>query len=79
GGGVLALGRLASPACVDQNQDGRSGADDVQQVAGRWNTHLLTPGWDASLDLNYDGQIDLLDVTLAASAWDQACTVNQIW
>lgn len=46
---------------------------DIQSAAGHWNLTSADPGWDARMDLDRDGDIDTLDLALAATAWGSPC------
>ena len=54
----------------DCNCTGSVNIVDVQEIAGRWNTTPLDPGYHPRFDLNGDGQITVLDLIISAQAWN---------
>lgn len=57
---------VAPPAGVD--------AADVQAVAGNWRRRAGDLGWDPRLDLDGDGDVDILDILRVAARWGQTCS-----
>lgn len=46
---------------------------DIQAIAAQWLRTSGGPGWDARMDLDDDGSIDIADILLTAAAWGSAC------
>ena len=67
--------QLAVPCQLvgDVDGDGDVQADDVQQFVAKWHTTAGDPAYDAALDINSDGLIDLYDLMRAAANWGTTC------
>jgi hypothetical protein len=46
---------------------------DVMQVARRWGARLGDPSYDPRFDLDQDGDIDIVDLSIVAAAWGRTC------
>lgn len=42
-------------------------------VASRWNSHVGDARYDARCDLDSDGDIDIVDLMMVATHWNQDC------
>lgn len=65
-----------APACqlpYDFNGDRRVDVSDVMQVAFRWNARVGDGRYDASVDTDSDGDIDVVDIQRVAGSWGQSC------
>ena len=65
------IGLMACP--WDLNRDHTITVEDIQSVAARWNTSAGDAGYLLLADVNKNGVVDILDVTVAAQAWATAC------
>lgn len=59
--------------CGDFDDNEVVDAEDIQQVASRWNTSEGDPGYDPTYDLDNDGDIDVVDIMLVAAHWGETC------
>jgi hypothetical protein len=74
-GSLIAGTSLVTSGCeaVDRDRDGQVRIDDVQRFAAGWGTILGQAGYVPALDLNGNGVVDLIDLTLAAEWWTATC------
>jgi len=62
----------------DMNGDCRVDILDIMYVAGRWNTKVGDPDYDAKADLNNDGHINVLDIMTVSGQWMETCEGSRI-
>ena len=65
------IGLMACP--WDLNRDHTITVEDIQSVAAHWNSATGDPAYLLLADVNKNGTVDILDVTVAAQAWATAC------
>ncbi len=57
----------------DFNRDCNVDIEDIMEVASRWHTTDVDPGWDATYDLDGDGIITVVDIMIVAVNWGATC------
>lgn len=57
----------------DFNRNGTVDTQDILQVGDAWGTRVDEPGFDPIYDVVPDNAINLLDIQLVSSEWNQTC------
>ena len=57
----------------DVTRDGQVNAGDVQLVASSWLRSTASPDYVRHHDLDGNGRVDVVDITLVTRAWGQVC------
>ncbi|MFQ5856857.1 MAG: M4 family metallopeptidase [Anaerolineae bacterium] len=60
--------------CYDFGPPPGVGVEDVQAVAGSWPARLGEPNYVSAYDVNDDGVINIVDITLVTTAWGDTCS-----
>lgn len=65
------IGLMACP--WDLDRDHQISVEDIQLVAAHWNSTAGNPAYLLLADVNKNGVVDILDITVAAQAWATPC------
>ena len=68
---LIAALKMTFPLCPDFLDPPGVGIEDLQFMAGHWLKQSTDPDWHdvQQLDLDQDGDIDIVDIMRAAAAW----------
>lgn len=73
----LARGTLdeqaGAPACPDLDGSQWVDVGDMAAIAGQWQAHSASPGWNPIYDRDNDGNVDVADIALVAQRWGEHC------